>query len=799
MEGLFEDVRYGARLLLKRPGFSAIVVLTLALGIGANTALFSLVDAFLLRSLPVKDPQQLVFVHRSMPDGTSGNDFAHRTFEQFRDSSESFSGMFARDNTRVSVTVDGQPEMVWADFVSGSYFDVLGVSAAVGRIFTAGDDQAGKPPVAVISNAYWERQFARNQSAVGSTIYIGKLPFTIIGVTSPNFFGLNVAGSPAEVVLPMTIQPRLALRDHNTFEVMGRLKPGVEPGQARADLDAIYQQVLASTADAETSLQEDSEPRTQRIELKPGQKGHSDLSSDDVSELYILWAVVGAVLLIASVNVANLLLARASARQKEIAVRMALGASRSRLIRQLLTESVLLALLGGAVGLLFEAWVVDGLLKLLFSGQGPVSFDPTPDASVLVFTGTVSLVTGILFGMAPALGATRVDLTPILKGTEDVTLTRLPGRWLMKSLVVSQVALSSVLLIGAGLLIRSLGQLHMADTGYERDKVLTMWAFPALIGYDHAKEMRLYSDLLEKMGAIPGVQQASLCRYSLTINNRNPVGSRFFETMGIQLLQGREFSTADTETTSKVAIISDSVARRFFPSESPLGQRLPENFVSELGRGIQIVGVVRDTRHRLRQQGWDESVYVPYTQVPPRNLGQIKLFVRAAGNPVTIVPALRQAIKTVDQDLPLVGIQTQSQELEGFLSDQRSLATLLSIFGALALILAAIGLYGTISYGVERRTKEIGIRLALGAQKRDVLWMVLRETLSLVVIGMVLGVPIALGAGRLLSSLLFGVGTNDPFTIALAVLVMSMIASTAGYVPARRATKVDPMDALRYE
>src|SRR5712692_10455540 len=587
MSTLIQDLRYGLRMLIRAPGFTAVAVLSLALGIGANTALFSLIDAFLLRSLPVKDPQQLVFVHRSMPNGKSSDDFAHRTFEQFRDRSESFSGMFERDNTRVSVTVDGQPEMVWADFVSGSYFDVLGVSAAVGRTFTADDDQPGKPPVAVISNAYWERQFARNAEVVGKTIYIGKVPFTVIGVTSPRFFGLNVAGISAEVVLPMTIQPRLALRDHNTFEVTARLNPGVEPEQARADLDVIYQQVLASTGDAGTSPQEDSDIRGQRIELKSGLKGHSDLSSEDVLELYILWAVVGAVLLIASVNVANLLLARASARQKEIAVRLAIGASRARLIRQLLTESVLLALMGGAVGLLFEAWGVDGLLALLFSGQGPVSFDQTPDVRVLVFTGTVSMITGIVFGLAPALASSRVDLTPILKGTEDGRLSRLAGRRLMKSLVVSQVALSLVLLMGAVLLIRSLRQLHMADTGFERDKVLTMWAFPALIGYDHAKEMRLYSDLLEKMSAIPGVLRASLCRYSLTITNPNPVGPGFFETMGIELLQGREFSTADTDTTSKVAIISDAVARKFFPNASPLGQRLPEEFASELGRGIQ--------------------------------------------------------------------------------------------------------------------------------------------------------------------------------------------------------------------
>lgn len=809
MAAFIQDLRYGLRMLVKAPSFTAVAVLSLALGIGANTALFSLVDAFLLRPLPVKDPQQLVFVNRSTPDGESRDDFSYRTFEQFRDGSESFSGMFARDNTRVSVTVDGQPDILWADFVSGSYFDVLGVSASVGRTFSADDDQPGKTPVAVLSNAYWERQFARSPAVVGKTIYIGKLPFSVIGVTSSKFFGLDVGGSSAEVVLPMTIQPRLALRDHNRFEITARLEPGVEPEQARADLDVIYQRVLAITPDAETQPQTDSRNRGQRIELKSGLKGHSEIGPGDALELYILWAVVGIVLLIASVNVANLLLARASARQKEIAVRLAVGASRARLIRQLITESLLLALMGGAVGLLFEAWGVDSLLALLFSGQGSVSFDHTPDLKVLAFTGTVSLITGIVFGLMPALAATRVDLSPILKGTEGGKSFRFTGRRLTKSFVIAQVALSMILLIGAGLLIRTLRHLYVVDTGFERDRVLTMWIFPALMGYDHAKELRLYGELLERMNAIPGVESASFSRYSLTRNNLNPVGLRFFETLGIGLLQGRDFSRTDTETSRKVAIVSQSVARKYFRDENPIGRRLPDEIagnrapkqspIRESARDIEIVGVVKDTKHTLRLERWDESVYVPYTQAAPEDLGQVKLFLRTVGGPVAIVPALRQQIQTVDKDLPLTGIQTQSEEMEGFLGDERSLATLLSFFGALALMLAAIGLYGTMSYAVERRTREIGIRMALGAQRNDVLRMVLRETLSLFAVGVVVGIPAALGAGRLISSILFGVQIADPISITVAILIMSVIALTAGYLPARRASRVDPLVALRYE
>jgi predicted permease len=797
MQTLRQDLLYGIRILAKRPGFTLIVALTLALGIGANTAVFSLIDAFLLRLLPVRDPQQLVFVRATNPRGGITGSFPYHIFEQFRDQNRSFSGIFAYDHTRVSVTVEGQPEMVWGDFVSGSYFDVLGVSAILGRTFTADDDRAGKQPAAVISSGYWGRRFGRDPAVIGKTIYLAKIPFTVIGVTSPGFYGLSVAGRSADVVLPMFMQSRLALGDHDTFGIMARLKPGAGPEQARADLDMIYQQGLTQEAGSGISPQAQQEIRAQKIQLKPGIRG--DSNPGFASELPILLAVVSVVLLIACLNIANLLLARAVGRQKEIAVRLSLGAGRGRVIRQLLTESILLAALGGVLGLLVAQWLVSGLLAVFSSGNDPIPFDLKLDMRILAFTGAVSLLTGILFGLAPALAATRVDLIPMLKGAEGKSHPL--RRRLTKSLVVAQVALSLALLIGAGLLIRSLQQLYRVDTGFERDKLLTMWVYPALIGYDRAKELRLYHEAVENLNAIPDVQSASLARRALDIGKGlNPVGPRFFETMGIGLLQGREFSTADTETAPRVAIISESMARMFLPNVNPIGQPIPDELAefADLGRDVQIVGVVRDTRRLWSPKG-DPAIYIPYTQAPPQELGQMKFFVRTAGKPMNIVSAVRQQIQSIEKDLPLVGVATQDEEVKGQAREERSMAMLLGFFGALALVLSSIGLYGTMSYAVSRRTRELGIRLALGAQQKDLLWIVLREAFQQVIIGVAIGIPVALAGARMIASMLFGVKTTDPAPISVAVLVMGAIALAAGYLPARRATKVDPIEALRCE
>jgi predicted permease len=815
---LLQDIKYGLRMLLKNPGFTAVAIITLALGIGANTAIFSLVDAFLLRRLPVKNPERLVFVYRVSPKGRAEDDFPYPSFEQFRDHNQSLSGLFAWDDSNVAVTVDGQPAIISGDFVSGAYFEVLGVEAMLGRTFTSEDDQPGRKPVAVISYSYWQRQFTGNPAAIGKTIYLAGIPFTVIGVTPRRFFGRNAAGRSADVVLPMFVHPQLALKDHDTFEIMGRLKPGVTQEQARADLDVIYRRVLTERAGSRLTPRVEQKIHAQRIELKPGLRGTSGLSEEFGTELNILMAVVGIALLIASVNIANLLLARAASRQKEIAVRLAVGASRGRLVRQLLTETVLLSVLGGTLGLLFAEWGTGFLLTVLCYGRTAVSFELEPDVRILGFTLAVSLLTGILCGLAPALRATRVDLNPVLKGTGSRE-SRPLRHGLARSLVVSQVALSLVLLIAAGLLIRSLGQLYQVDTGFNRDKVLVGWVIPVLAGYDHAKEMRLYEELTEKLNAIPGVRSASLSRYRLLFArpDRNlwvegsasvvdadrevycyPVGPRFFETQGIGLLLGRGFSSADAETAPKVAVISESVARQFFPNKDPIGRRLGFG-KPEASGDFQIVGVVRDIQPHLREQQPLRAVYIPYTQAFPDDYGQMTFVIRTALDPSGIVPAVRHQVQLIARDLPLSDVKTQAADADEKLGDERALATLLGVFAALGLVLASIGLYGTISYGVARRTNEVGIRMALGARQEDMLRMVLGEALLLVAIGVAIGVPLSIAGTRLISTLIFGVKPTDAAAISSASGVMIAVASLAAYLPARRATKVDPIVALRYE
>jgi predicted permease len=815
LENFFQDFRYALRTLRKNPGFTLIASLTLALGIGANTAIFSLVDAFLLRPLPVKDPQQLILVRRAFP---------YSTFEQFRDRNHSFSGIFAFDESHVTVTIDGHPEYVDGDFVSGSYFDVLGIRAIAGRTFRPDDDQPGRQSLAVISYRYWDQRFGREPSAIGTTVYLADTPCTIIGVTPPGFFGRSVAGKSADIMLPMFLQPRLGLKDHDAVRLMARLKPGVSLDRAQAELDVLYRQIRTEGAGSRISPRIGREIRTQRIELRPGLRGTSDANGTFGTELRILAAVVGMALLIACVNVANLLLARAASRRREIAVRLSIGAGRGRLIRQLLTESAVLAMGGGVLGLLLAKGGLGLLLSVLSYGQDSIPFDLSVDLRILAFTGGVSLFTGILFGLAPALAAARVDLAPILKGTERGAESRPLHCRATSLLVVVQVALSLVLLIASGLMIRSLRALHDVDFGFDRERVLVAWIFPALAGYDHAKEMGLYRELPERVNAIPGVRSASLLRTRMLRGGwyrdvwaQSPeispeqarkvrcdhVGPRFFETMGIALLSGREFSPADSETAPKVAIVSQTMARKFFPGQNPVGLHLGFGGPETSGE-ILIVGMAADIRHRVPEDRPVESVYIPYTQAPGMVLGQMNLVVRTMigpgmASPGAVIAAMRREVQSVDRNLPLVGVQTQSEEIEDTLGGQRSLATLLSIFGTLALILTSIGLYGTMSHAVGIRTRELGIRMALGAEKQDVLWMVLRHALWLVLIGVAIGIPVAAAATRFIASMLFAVNTSDPITISGAVLGMFATAALAAYIPARRATRVDPMVALRYD
>jgi predicted permease len=599
--------------------------------------------------------------------------------------------------------------------------------------------------------------------------------------------------------------------------MMGRLSPGVSIESARSELDLIYRQILTTNSGDPTNPNVQRELRNRRVELRPGVRGTSGTNGTFEMELRILEAVAGLALLIACVNVSNLLLARAAGRQREIALRLSIGAGRKQLIRQLLTESAVLAMGGGLIGLAFARVGLGLLVAVLSYGRSPIPFDPSADSRILLFTAAVSLLTGLLFGLAPAFTAARADPAPILKGSDSATGVH--GRRFSASslFVVIQVALSLVLLIGSGLMIRTLQSLYQVDFGFEREKVVTAWVMPALAGYDHSREMKLYRELYDRMNRIPGVRSASLLRVRILRGGAywdvirpsimsgqslkvrcDAVGPRFFETLGIVLLAGREFSPSDSEMAPKVVIVSEAMARKFFPNQSPIG-RFVAFSGTDSGGDLEVVGIVKDIRHRVPEDRPAEALYIPYTQAPEGLLGQMNLVVRTTANPQAIVTAMRHEIQSINRNLPLVEPQTLAGEIDDALGDQRSLATLLSLFGMLAVTLTCVGVYGTMSQAVRRRSRELGIRMALGAQGGQVLWMVLRHALLLVLLGVAMGIPVAAAGSRLLAHVLFGVRFHDPTTLATAVLGIALSAAVAAVIPGVRASRIDPMATLRHE
>lgn len=838
-ENMFQDLRYGMRLLGQTPILTAVAVLSLALGIGANTAIFTLIDAALLRKLPVKNPDELVLLRwkggRKVPfkslmggidmrEGQStSTSFSYPLFEQFRDRNEVFSDVFAfAELYQLSANVDGISEVIGGQIVSGGYYSGLGTQTVYGRPISPDDDRAdGAQPVAVISYSYWQRRFGRDPSAVGKTIYLNGSAFEIIGVTPSEFAGTMQVGSAPEITVPMATQTRVMtsgpiLGESSNWwvQIIGRLKPGFNREQAQATLDVILQQsVLESIKDTER----DSDPI--RLEASSGSRGLNESRDEYSYPLFILMGVVGLVLAIACVNIANLLLSRAATRQKEMAVRLALGASRFRLIRQLLTESVLLAMIGGAMGLIFAQLGKDLLVGLLAGNSNQLILNLKLDLPVLGFTAGVSILTGILFGLAPALRATRIDLTPALK---DNARSMSRGKSLLsKSLLIAQVAMSLLLLIGAGLFVRTLRNLGNVELGFNAENLLLFRIDPTLNGYQGAKVANLYDRMVEEIQAVPGVRSVSISRHPLlsgsaAISNIvlpgqteppaewdfrvfiQQVRPNFLETMEIPLLFGRNLSASDDEKSLKVAIINETFARTYFPAENPIGKRFSFARRSKNTEEIEIVGVAKDAKFSSVRNETPATVYLPYMQ-SVANLGQMNFEVRTAGNPNDMVAAIREAAQRADSNVPLFAVKTQSEQAEQSFSQERLFAQLSAFFGLLALLLASIGLYGIMSYGVARRTREIGIRMALGAQSRNVLWLVMRETLVLIFIGAAIGLPLALAATKLVSSMLYGLEPTDPMTVAFATVFMTAVAAFAGYLPARRASRVDPMVALRYE
>jgi len=805
-------------MLRRSTGFTAVAILTLALGIGANAAIFSVTDAVLLKLLPVRNPKQLVYFRLLSPQ-EHGSVFSRAEFAQFRERNHSFSGMSAFDTVRLMGTVDGQGEFISGQCVSGTFFSVLGVDVTAGRPLTAEDDQPGRPGVAAISYNYWKRKFALDPSVTGKTITLKGTSFTIVGVAPARFRGIEL-GDAIDIWVPLVFWERLRLNDHLTLGVMARMKPDTDAKRASAEITVIDQQFAAAALGSKI-MPLAGEFLARSVELVPGGRGLFDLPDELPQSLLVLTMVVGLVLLIACANVANLLLARAVNRRKEIAVRLALGAPRMRLFRQLLTESLLIAAAGGALGVLLARWATSSLVALLSDGSGLRTLDVRTDVRTLCFALGVSFFTCLLFGIAPALWATRMDAGLTFKGASNSERANTPRLGPRKILVVSQVSLSELLLVGAGLLMRSLQELAMVDVGFRQENVLLVSIYPTLSGYEGARELALYARAQERVSAAPGVLSATFSRFGMLSGGSwirvathfasgdkgeneinvscNPVAPRFFETMGIPVVLGRDFTGADGLQAPRVAVVSESFARKYFPNEVALGKQL--HFKEEnIGEQSVVIGIVKEVKAlSLRERKPLPQIYIPLAQAPSDLLGQITMEVRTAVEPTTAATAVRDAMHDVDPNLPVVQIITQEAQTEGTLQNEKSLSMLSTVFGSLALLLACIGLYGIVSYTVAARTREIGIRMALGALPGSVYRMVIGQGMRLALTGIMLGLSSALFVSRALTSLLFGISGADSLVYAGVSLLMVSVALAACYLPARRAARVDPMIALHYE
>jgi predicted permease len=836
LETLLLDLRYGARMLWRSPVFTGATVLTLALGIGANTAIFTLLDAVVLRRLPVERPSELyVFGTQSregsmLSDGIPDRDtslFSYPLFQDFREHTNVFSDLSAVSSYSIfaylspgDASAGGAGlEMAETRLVSGDFFQTLGVPAALGRTIGPDDNRVpGGHPVAVLSHAFWARHFGSSPDVVGRPLRMNGTQYTVIGITPPDFRGVTAAG-PTDIWVPLAMQAELeradsVLADRNAMwlRIIGRLPPAISPDQAEVRTNDLFRRLLVAEAGMEITPQARLEIERLSTPLAPFAKGFSRLREYYSRPLLLLMGVVGLVLLIACANVGNLLLARASSRQREVAVRLALGSSRRRLVRQLLTESLLLALLGGAAGLLVAGWIVDFLLSLIVAGSHvTVGLDPR----VLLFTFGVSVLTALLFGLVPARRAACTELDPALRSQNVIPGEPLGGFSLRRGLVISQVALSLILLVVAGLFLRSLQNLRRQELGFRPEGVLVASIDPQGAGYAPEQLPGLYRDLAERLEALPGVEMASFSNYGLLTGSRrvldawvsgytpgsdekteieaNIVTPGYLETIGAPLLAGREPDERDREGAPKVALVNQAFARHYFGGQSPLGKRFGVDG-EESREQIEIVGVVGDLKvHDL----WSETPRLAYFPAAQQKVYLFSLLVRSR-SPLS-VPLVRDAITEVAPNLPVLSMRSLEEQVERTLRQERMLSQLTGFFGLLALVLAAVGLYGVLAYGVSQRTNEIGIRMALGAEPGRLLRSVLGTAMAWVGIGIAIGLSLALAVGRLLSSLLFGLDAIDPATLLLTTAVLFGVATLAAYAPARRASRLDPVRALRYE
>lgn len=844
LDSLWRDLRFGLRQFRRNPAFTVVAVLTLALGIGANTAIFTLVDAVMLRSLPVLNPNQLYRLggnDNCCVNGGFQDDwaiFSFAQYQQFRDHTPEFSQMAAFQAGLMDLGVrrhgqTGPAEPYVGEFVSGNYFSMFGLGAFAGRVISPGDDRANAAPAAVMSYRTWQQHFGGDPSVIGSTFTINTLPYTLAGIAPPGFFGDQLRPDPPDFWLPLATDPALngqsSILNHPDIDwlyLIGRLKPGAKPASVQSEVTVELQQWL--TAQPDLTARDRADLSKQHIVVVPAGGGVTNMRQETAAGLRLLMTISGLVLLIACANIANLLLARGAASRSDTAIRVALGAPRWRLIGQVLTESILLAVLGGVAGLYLAYAGTRTILLVAFRGAHYVPIGADPSLPVLGFAFLLSLATGVVFGAAPAWITSHSDPAEALRGAGRSTRDR--ASLARKALVVVQVALSAVLLIGAGLLTQSLRHLENQSFGFETEGRLDVRVDPALAGYKPEKLFGLYQQIEQRFPQIPGVLSASYSLYSpmrgdnwssgiqvegrtLDERGRSPswdrVGPNYFETIGTRLLRGRVIGDQDTPNSRRVAVVNQTFAQKYFPKQDPLGQHFGIGDASHAG-DFEIVGIVQDAKYQDARRPAYPTFFLPFLQTvtdkePSYNTGMLRsnyigdIELRVAGKPENLEAAVRRTLADIDPNMTVLNMQSFAEQLSLNFNQDRLIARLTELFGLLALILACVGLYGVTSYSVARRTNEIGIRMALGADRRNVIGLVLREVMAQIVLGLALGIPVALAGGRLMASQLYGLKASDPWILGLAALVLASCAVIAGFIPARRAASIDPLQALRSE